>query len=739
MNGVVSLGLGFSGVERAEQVGAFWSGVGAALSVGHTWFSRPWLAVEVVAEAGRLEHFVTAPAAVVPVVSQQLSAQLPSVRWEHRQPPALVASAAVELRLSSRGRPLRTDRAAEVCAAVLMAMAAVRDQERLYLQVILAGAPAARAVHNPSGGRTAQDLSERLDLEHRRGDRAREARGKGREPLLFGAWRLGATSTQAPLLIRGVLGALRGSDGPGVRTLVRTVPSGLVRARLQRRTVPQHFPSVYNGAELAARVPFPIEGPQVPGLTLGGSRLLVPARAIAADPKEGPVLATATFPGSERPLVLRDVDRLEHLYVNGPTGVGKSTLLARIAAQDIAHGHAVIVIEPRGDLVDDVLDRLPPERVKDVVLLDPADEARPVGYNPLAAVGRSLDLISDSITSVFSGLFAQYWGPRTDDVLRSCLMTLGLATRPPGETFTLCEVPALLTDEGFRAPLTAGLDDPVALEPFWAIYNGLRPNERAQVISPLLNKLRAFLLRRSLRAMLGQSEPKWSIEQVMAKRQILLVPLRAGLIGEEAAQLFGSLVVARIWQATLGRAALPRAERPPVMVLIDEFHTLVHSEQSLGDLLAQARGHGVALTLAHQHLGQLSPEMRRDILANARSKVLYQQGIEDARVLARGLRGLTPEDLQGLPSREVVCSLVTNAEVQPAVTGRTLPLGPALGSAAAARAHSRQSFGVDRAEVEAALARRRGGSDGKAARPPRQPKARKRRPVIGEVPEGGEA
>src|SRR5437764_3285366 len=115
------------------------------------------------------------------------------------------------------------------------------------------------------------------------------------------------------------------------------------------------------------------------------------------------------------------------------------------------------------------------------------------------------------------------------------------------------------------------------------------------------------------------------------------------------------------------------------MVLIDEFHTLIHSEASLGDLLAQARGHGLGLTLAHQHLGQLSPEMRRDILANARSKVLFQQGIEDARVFGRGLPELEAEDLQGLPSREVVVSLVTGAEVQPAVTGCTSPLEPPVG------------------------------------------------------------
>lgn len=734
----VTLQLGFPRSVTADQVRAYWSGVGAALSVGHRFFHRPWLIAEMVAEAGHVRHLLHAAVPVADVLQQQLGAQLPGVRWEVTDAEPVSVTRAIELRLSSQRRSLRVDRAADVATAVLMALAAVETDERLCLQWVLAGAPPARAVHRPAPA-SVDSLAERSEVESGGGDRAAEVRRKALEPQLLGVCRVGvrAKGERSELLLRGVLGALRGSDAPGVRTVVRPVPSVVVSARMRRRRVPWRFPAIYNGAELAARTAFPIEGPQVPGLSLGGSRLLVPARTVSADPAEGAIVAEATFPGAERPLVLRDRDRLEHLYVVGPTGVGKSTLLARLALQDIHHGHAVIVIEPRGDLIDDILDRLPPKRVKDVIVLDPADAGRPVGYNPLACAGRELDLVADTIAVVFAGLFSQYWGPRTDDVLRSAVVTLGLTVRPPGEGFTLCEIPALLTDPAFRKPLTAALDDPIALEPFWAVYEGLRPPERAQVIAPLLNKLRAFLLRQSLRAMLGQSEPTWSIEQVMRERKILLVPLRAGLIGEEAARLFGSLVVSRIWHATLGRSGIDRSQRTPVMVHIDEFHTLVHSEASLGDLLAQARGHGVGLVLAHQHLGQLSPELRRDVLANARSKVLFQQGLEDARLLARGLPELEPEDLQGLPSREVVLSLVTNAEVQPAVTGRTLPLAPPTGTADAARAHSRRTYGVERADVETAMAKRRetGQRRAKGAAATSRPPRRSGPPAIGEVPE----
>jgi hypothetical protein len=703
------LELTFPRSVRSDQVVAFWSGLGAALSIGHGFFARPWLVAETVAEAGRVRHFLHAPAELISVVEQQLSSQLPGVRWQYTSVPLLRIAEAVELRLTARERSLRVDRAPDVSTPVLMALAAAGRQESAVLQWVFAGTTAARVVHRSTADTPA--LGEGSEVRREIGDVAGEVRSKSQEPLLLGTCRIGVTATSSlrrRLLVRGVLGALRGSDAPGVRTVVRVLPGTCHRSRMRRRAVPTAFRNTFNGAELAARVPFPIEGPQVPGLTLGGSRLLVPAEAISSDPTEGAVLAMTTFPGVELPIVLRDVDRTAHCLMLGATGVGKSTTLARLALSDIARGHAVIVIDPRGDLVDDIADRLPADRIKDVIILDPGDRSRPVGFNPLAAYGRNFDLVSDSITSVFHGLFSQYWGPRSDDTLRCSVLSLSLGERDSDDVFTLCEVLPLLVDKVFRRSVTATLSDPVVLEPFWAMYESMRAAERTQVISPLANKLRALVGRQHLRSVFAQSEPKWSVEQVMADRKILLVPLRAGVIGEEAAQLLGSLLIARIWNATLSRAAIPREQRHPVMCFVDEYHTLLNIPTSFADLTAQARGHGVSLTLAGQHLGQISSELRRDVLVNARNKVIFQQSIEDSRLLARGFPELDPEDLQGLPSREVVISLVSNAQVQPAVSGRTLPLGPSLGTAALAREHSSRTYGVDAQEVEAALLKRRG-------------------------------
>jgi hypothetical protein len=463
-----------------------------------------------------------------------------------------------------------------------------------------------------------------------------------------------------------------------------------------------------NAAELAALVAFPVQGVQVAGLRLGGCRQLAPSPGI---PVIGRILGRSTFPGSDRLLAISPEDSPQHLHVVGPTGVGKSTLLLNLITGDMAKGYGVVVIDPKADLVAAVLERVPRTRLGDVVVLDPTDEARPVGLNVLAGATDAPELVVDQVVGIFHQLYRAFWGPRTDDVLRAALLTL---VRRPG--MTLCEVPLLLTDSGFRRRLVGEVDDPVALGPFWGWYEGLSEAERAQAIGPVMNKLRAFLLRRRIRNIIGQAEPCFDLERALANNQIVLVSLAKGLLGEEAAALLGSLVVARLWQAIQGRAAMPAENRHPVFCHIDEVQDYLHLPTSLDDILAQARGLGLGLTLAHQHLGQLPSSVRQAVLANARSRVLFQTSASDARVFARELAPhLDATDLQGLGPHEVVASIAVGAQVAPPATGVTLPAPPSSGSAIAARARSRARFGRDVAEVEAELRARHGDRPGRGA------------------------
>ncbi len=359
----------------------------------------------------------------------------------------------------------------------------------------------------------------------------------------------------------------------------------------------------------------------------------------------------------------------------------------------------VVVVDPKGDLVSDVLDRVPPERTGDVVVLDPADEQRPVGLNLLARPGESPELVVDQVVSIFHDLYRDSWGPRTDDILRAALLTL---VGVPG--MTLAEVPLLLTDEGFREPLVGRLNDPVGLGPFWGWYEGLSAGERMQAIGPVMNKLRAFLLRKRLRNILGQAEPRFDFDRALADRNIVLVPLVKGLLGEESAALLGSLVVTRLWQAVQARSALDPSERPVTFAYIDEFQDYLHLPMGVEAMLTQARGLGLGLTLAHQHLGQLPATVREAVLANARNRIIFQVAASDAQMLARELApDLRATDLQNLGRYEVVARLSSGGQVMRPVTGRTLLAPAPTGQAAAARMLSRARYGIDRTDVEAAI------------------------------------
>ena len=261
----------------------------------------------------------------------------------------------------------------------------------------------------------------------------------------------------------------------------------------------------------------------------------------------------------------------------------------------------------------------------------------------------------------------------------------------------------------------------MALGPFWGWYEGLSDGERTAAIGPVMNKLRTFLLRRRVRNMLGQAEPVFDFGQALANRSILLAPLMKGMLGEEAAALLGSLIVTRLWQAVQARAAQPAAERATTFAYIDEFQDYLHLPTGVEAMLAQARSLGLGLTLAHQHLGQLAAGVREAVLANARSRIIFQVAASDAATLARELAPLTASDLQGLGRYEVVARLSADGQTARPVTGRTLPASATTGQAATARLRSRSRYGTARAEVEAAIQARHTGRAGTGAVGRRRP------------------
>jgi hypothetical protein len=651
----------------------------------------PRLVLETRSTTSGVSYLLGGPMPAVTQAARTMPQLLPGTTVLPNADPRSKASSASQIKASTRHRALRADNPLPTVRAILTALSQVRHGEELVVQVILGPrrvplaiptnspssivAPIWDIIWNGNGGT--------IDSEKRRALRAKVSDHGFACTIRLGV--VAATPVRRRALLLGLLAAVRTSETAGVQLrLIQTKAS-----RLDRATTPWRWPLRLNVQELAGLLAWPL-GDDLPGQPAIHPKQLPPAPGTGGERR---VVARSAAPGSGALLALGSRDALHHLHVLGPTGTGKSTLLGNLICQDINDGRAVVVIEPKGDLVEDVLARIPDHRRGDVVLLDPVDDA-PVGLNPLAGHGGRRELVADGLLAVFRQLYGAAIGPRSADILHAGLLTL--ARRSDA---SLVMLPLLLTNPGFRRSITSTITDPIALGPFWAAYEAWSEAERAAAIAPVMNKLRP-LLRPNVRAVLGQRTPRFDIRQVFTERKILLVPLRRGLLGPEAASLIGSLVVAELWQASLGRTSLPAERRHPVMVYIDEVQDFLRLPTDIGDALAQARGLGVGFTLAHQFLGQLPTELKSGLLANARSRICFQLPHEDAVIMAKGHPELEPVDLTALGRYEVYASLFAQGQVTGYAIGRSLAPAAPTADVQALRRHSRDRYGQPLGEIE---------------------------------------
>ena len=413
----------------------------------------------------------------------------------------------------------------------------------------------------------------------------------------------------------------------------------------------------------------------VPGLDRARAKSMPTPTAVPTGGRGTKVLGDAEVGGHA--VALPVTDARYHLHVVGATGSGKTTMLVNLAVDDITAGRGTVVIDPHGDMVLDILDRLPARVADRVVLFDP-DQPNPPTLNPLS--GDDPDLVVDNLVSIFGTIFAKAWGPRMDDVMRvACLTLLRHAN------VTLQHIPPLLNSTQFRSAMTVGLDDPAGLSGFWQWYDELNPALRSQVIGPVLARLRAFLLRDFVKRTMRYPTSSFDMGKVL-DGGALLVRIPKGQLGEDTSKLLGSLVLAQVWQAATARANIPAGERRDATLIIDEAQNFLTLANSLDSMLAEARKYRLSMVLAHQDLAQFPKDLLAAASANARNKIYFSVAPEDARILARHtLPELDEHDLTHLDAYTAAARLVVDGRQTPAFTMRTRPPKPVVGEATAIR------------------------------------------------------
>ena len=612
------------------------------------------------------------------------------------------------------GAPLATERLAAVVRAVLAALASTDEGEELVVQLQVGRrfAPQVLGRVEPQGWLELLGLVPVPSLSGERGRRMRAQVGRHRAA---GCLRLGvraASPLRQRVLLQGLLGALRLLEGPGVRLRARTEHP----AKLNSVRRPWRAGLELGAGEIVAMAGWPVGEGALPATPSAHPRVL----ALPAARETQRAFATGVADQAGERLGISIGDALYHTVLLGPTGAGKSTALAHLALADIQAGRGVLLIDPKTDLVADILARIPEQRRDDVVVIDPTS-SRPVGINPLARAqaarsgalssgggvlggGASPELVADTVLATFKGVFAESWGVRVEQVLAAALMTLA---RTPEAT--LVDLPLLLTNTAYRQRLIAASGaDPLGTGQFWAAYEALSEAQRQQWVGPVLTRLQPFLIRPHLRATLGQATPSFDLEEVFTRRRIVLVSLNKGVLGAESARLLGSLLVGQLWPLILARAAVEPSRRHVVSVFIDEVQDYLSLPGSLADALAQARSLGAAFHLAHQYRGQLPAALKAGIDSNARNKIIFSLSAADAAELARQAIGLEAADFQLLPRFGVYARTMHHGRENPWCQATTLPPTPPTQDALALRAASQARYGQDATQTEAALLARLG-------------------------------
>ncbi len=399
------------------------------------------------------------------------------------------------------------------------------------------------------------------------------------------------------------------------------------------------------------------------------------------------------------PFGIKRSDRRRHLYAVGKSGSGKSKFLELLIKEDFDSGQGVAVLDPHGDLVDNVMRYIPEHRIKDVVLFDPSDTDFPIAFNPLENVGEAYKMqVTIGFIDIFKKLFGDNWSDRLEHVLR--YTTLALLDSP---NTTVLSILKMLTDKNYRQKIISRIQDSV-VKNFWVSeFAAWSEKFDAEAITPLLNKVGQLVSTNMIRNIIGQPETKFNIRDIMDNRKILLMKVSKGLLGEENSGLIGSMIITKMYQAAMQRADMREEERNDFYFYIDEFQNF--ATDTFSEILSEARKYRLNLTIAHQYMGQLLPVVQKTVFGNVGSIVSFRVGADDAGILANEYEPIFKErDIINLGVREFYTKMSVKGEIREAFSGRTLNVPPVTNDCTRLIVdHSRQSFCTPKAEVEKLL------------------------------------
>lgn len=383
--------------------------------------------------------------------------------------------------------------------------------------------------------------------------------------------------------------------------------------------------------ELASLFHFPNKTVETPHIQwLKAKTAPVPAE-VPQD--KGTFIGFGYYRGVRRPVYISFDDRRRHVYIIGKTGTGKSVLLEDMATQDIKAGYGVCVIDPHGDLIDNIIKYIPPERAEDVIYFDPSDTERPMGLNLLESYNEEQKhFITTSIINLMYKLYdpqrTGIIGPRFEHAVRNAMLTV---MSESGTTFV--EVVRVLTDPKYVQELLPKVRDPIVRR-YWTDQIAQTSDfHKSEVLDYIVSKFGRFVTNKTMRNIIGQSKSAFNFRQVMDEGKILLINLSKGKLGEENSSFLGLVLIPKILMAAMSRQEIPEEKRRDFFLYVDEFQNFATPD--FATILSEARKYHLNLTVANQFIGQMDEEVKNAVFGNVGTLISFRIGVTDASYVQR--------------------------------------------------------------------------------------------------------
>ncbi len=471
--------------------------------------------------------------------------------------------------------------------------------------------------------------------------------------------------------------------------------------------------SILNTAELATLYHFPNQTIKTPHINWLLSKRAPASSNVPDKPSEDSIwLGVSKYRDSIKPVYLQLEDRRRHFYYVGKTGTGKSYFLQQMILQDIRNGNGVAFLDPHGDAVDWILQRIPPERAEDVIYFNPADTERPVGLNIIEYQNETdKHLVTNSFINLLYKMFDPnkqgIVGPRLEQAVRNAMLTAMSV-----EETSLLEVMRIITDEKFMKSLLPKLKDDVVRR-YWTDQMAQTSDfHKSEVLGYIVSKFDRFITNKTMRNIIGQGRSGFNIRDVMDNEKILLVNLSKGLIGEENSQFLGLLLIPKILSAAMTRADMAEESRKDFFLYVDEFQNF--ATEDFAQILSEARKYRLNLIVANQYISQIDEKIRDAVFGNVGTMASFKVGVDDAAYLQNWFSPIfNQDDLINLENRNLYIKLLVDGEY-PAPFSLTADLNyapfewkqgnPEMGQLV--KELSRLRYGRDRALVEAEMNKR---------------------------------